>query len=400
MNPNGSYQFHSQWIDRLAEEARILGEARMLRDDQELTPEIEAAIIRRVKDYQQRSGKSQQVLARAFAISPATVSEILAGTYKGDSETIIRRVDKGLEQLLVKEAAPKVPGFLKTSAALDMIGLAKRVHRIGGIGIITGPSGCGKSMTAEFLRSEIIGSILIRITTAGASKLAVLDMIARQLRITGLKLTAYQVEQQIFAILKNSGRMIIVDEAHKLTLKRRDEGLHCLRDLHDEAGCPLMLIGTANLKTYVQGGASEFEALDQVFGRTSCWLDLSEKLAAGEEGGGGGGTLHSVDDIRLFLSSQQIKLVRDESGKVGENEMGMTDDAVMYLVRKANERAGGCLRVVKWLVLLARDHGKPGAIVNAASLDLLQGRRIGLSLHRAQSSKQAIIEARQQRATA
>jgi len=285
---------------------------------------------------------------------------------------------------------------------MRIIGFTKKLNAIGGIGVITGPAGCGKSLCADYLRSEIPGSILIRVTTAGASKVAVLDMLAQQLRLTGLQLASYYVQQQILQTLKpngvSSGRLIIVDEAHKLIIKRKDEGLHTLRDLADETECPMLLLGTKNLHSYIHAGRSQYEALDQMSSRASAWLDLTEIVAQGAPApdGPNGLRLHGVEDIKRIVTAQGLKLVKSEADSSGD-AIGLTPDALLFLAKAANATCGGCLRTVKWILLFVRDQFGPGDVVTADDMERLQAARIGQRTYVAQKTVEHVQEQQQRR---
>lgn len=298
--------------------------------------------------------------------------------------------------------APKPAGYVRTDVAMRIIGFTKKLNAIGGIGVITGPAGCGKSLCADYLRSEIPGSILIRVTTAGASKVAVLDMLAQQLRLTGLQLASYYVQQQILQTLKpngvSSGRLIIVDEAHKLIIKRKDEGLHTLRDLADETECPMLLLGTKNLHSYIHAGRSQYEALDQMSSRASAWLDLTEIVAQGAPApdGPNGLRLHGVEDIKRIVTAQGLKLVKSEADSSGD-AIGLTPDALLFLAKAANATCGGCLRTVKWILLFVRDQFGPGDVVTADDMERLQAARIGQRTYVAQKTVEHVQEQQQRR---
>lgn len=375
---NRHTQVHNEWIDRLVRESRILGEARMLRDDQDITPEITQAIIRRFEDFRKRTGSSLDRCARSMGYkSESPLSQVVAGTYAASDEHILRKMDKWLEVQLLRESAPVPANFVRTGVAAAIHGFTKQVVKFGGIGVIHGPAGCGKTMAAQYLLTQFTGSILVRITTAGSGKLAVLDQIAQQLRLTGLKLTAYQVQGMLFERLTNSDRLIIVDEAHKLIIKRKDEGLHTLRDLHDETGCPIILLGTANLGSYINDGRAQFESLDQISSREAMRLDLTEVIAAGSvDGGPRGHRMHSVDDITKLMTAQQIRLVKPGEPS-DKDQINLTQAAVVFLCHEANRHCGGCLRGVKFLLLMVRDKYEAGDLVDVADVQSIQERRLG-----------------------
>ncbi|MEI8197316.1 MAG: TniB family NTP-binding protein [Phycisphaerae bacterium] len=219
-----------------------------------------------------------------------------------------------------------------------------------------------KAILAQAIRAETPGSIYITIKTAGQSKLAVLESIAIAMRIPNLTLTSRQLFNQIETALKDTGRLLIADEIHKLVGRQNDEALHCLRDLHDSTGIPMLWLGMSNIANYIQQGkASNYEPLDQLHSRIGLWMNLTE-TAAGEDGGGGG--RYTIDDIQKIIIAGQLKI---------------TVDGARYLLGLANAFNSGALRTVaKLLKLAVRHQGRTGAAaIDAQMLRDIQGSRLG-----------------------
>lgn len=316
------------WAQRLANEARILGEARMLRDDEQLTDELRQTILTRFREHVERAGKSQEWAARSMGISPGTLSQVLSGNYAGDSEKYVRAIDKWTETQMVRATAPKPAGFVSTEVAKRIYNLAKWMIHTAGIGVVHGPAGCGKTKCLLALRADHPGSVYISITTAGHTKVAVMRALAAELRIPGSHNTADLVFDQLVQVLKDTNRLILVDEVHKLEGRRKDEALHTLRDLHDHTGCPMVWAGMSNIADYIQLGKSRWEPLDQLCSRIKQWVDLRDAVASWDGHTGG---LYTIADIRSVIAKMQLRV---------------TPDAERYLHMIANEPAAGHLRTI------------------------------------------------------
>jgi len=348
-----------RWTERLAQEARLLGEARMLRDEQELTGEITQQIIDRFRELLKRLDKSEGWAARSLGIASSTLSQILSGSYAGDAEKHIRQLDKWIEGQILRETAPKPSGFVKTKVAERIYGVAKWVQETNTIGVVHGPAGIGKTITLQAIRAETPGSIFIRIATAGQRKLSVLTSLAGAVRAGGVQFESNRLYLMLVGMLRDTNRLIIVDEIHKLVGRQKDEALHCLRDLHDETNCPMLWCGMSNIADYIQMGKAQFEPLDQLFSRIGFWLNLKE-TAERTDGGPG---LYSIDDIRKWLGAQKIRQVMD--------------DAIRYLQMLANTPGMGGLRtcdgLVRVAIKVARD--KP---ITAELLRQIRGEQLGV----------------------
>jgi DNA transposition AAA+ family ATPase len=356
----------SDLVARLTEEARILGDARMLRDDEPYTPETGQCIIAKYQETVKRLGKSQEWASRSLGISPSTLSQVLSGTYAADPEKIMRSIDKWTEQQILKERAPRPAGYVAdVGIAKQISAYAKWAVETGGIVLVHGPAGIGKTITALAVNAEIPGSIFISIRTAGQRKTAVLQSIAQAMRMGNYEMTGWQLFQRIEGYLKDSGRLLIVDEVHKLVGRQKDEALHCLRDLHDATGIPMLWLGMTNIANYIHNGhATGYEPLDQIHSRIGMWLDLTE-VATGADGGGG---LYTIEDIQKIITAGKMRI---------------TPDGTRYLQMMANEFGAGALRTVSKLLLLAVKYStdkktgeqKP---IDAELLRGIQQRRLGI----------------------
>ena len=217
-------------------------------------------------------------------------------------------------------------------------------------------------MTLQAIRSETPGAVYYSIASAGRSQRAVLEGLAGALRMSGLKVGAAQLFQQIAALLKGTDRLIIIDECHKLCGRKNDDALHMLRDLHDATGCPMVWAGNGRLAKYIREGKTDGnDPIDQVYGRISWWLDLTEKARGG--GAGDGGRLYTVEDIQRVFAASKIRLL---------------PDAARYLADLANDPSMGCLRMAKNLVAMAMVAAKDQPIT-AAILRAIQRERLGES---------------------
>jgi len=331
----------------------------MLRDEQPLTDELAKAVVERFKLFLQRVNKSAESAAKSMGVSASTISQVLSGTYAADAEKHLRTMDKWLENQIQREAAAKPSGFVKIGLAEQIYGIASWVMKNNGVAIIHGPSGCGKSMTMRAFQADTPGSIYLSIDSAGRSARAVLEGLAHALRMGGLKLNGAQLFRQIAGVMKDTGRTIIIDEVHKLAGRANDDALHVLRDLHDQTGCPMLWVGNGKIANYLREGHTDgYDPLDQIFGRVSVWLDLTEKAKGGDDDGR---RLYSVEDIRRVFSASKIRLA---------------SDAEKFLLDMTNDPSKGCLRAAKFLVGMAVVVAN-GAPITAEMLRSIQRQRLG-----------------------
>ena len=334
----------------------------MLRDEQEITPEIAQQVIERLKGLLKRTDKSASSAARSLGLSPSTLSELMNGSYAANSEKHYRAIDKWIETQIMKENAPRPIGFVKSLEVSRQIYAAFRwAVETNSIVLVHGPAGIGKTITAKAIRAETPGSIFVSVTTAGIRKTAIMLLIAEAMGIPLFKTTADELFKQLVSALAGTGRPLIVDEIHKLEGRQKDEALHCLRDLHDATEIPMMFLGMSSIAQYIQQGkAKGHESLDQLHSRVGYWLSLTDAADSGNPDGG----LYSMQDIQKIITAGKLR---------------MTPDATRYLHLLANLPGQGALRSIDKLLKLASKHAeKTGEVIGTNLLRSIQASRLGI----------------------
>jgi DNA transposition AAA+ family ATPase len=352
-------RLQAERINGLTNTARVLGEARMLRDDEVVTPEKHEEIVKRFRELLATIGKSETWAAKSMAMKPGTMSQVLSNTYAGDTETRIRHIDRWIDQRYSMLKAKAPTGFLKLSTALAILGVAKIAAEQEKIAVVYGPSGCGKTMAGRFIASEYAGGLFLEITEGNKRYSALMLELYQALRLPDVKLSVHQMEQRVIETLRGTGRMIVVDEMHALVTGRQKEEqtLNFLRRLNDKTQCPMVWFGTVELNAYLEGGAGIRQGVDQIHGRVCMFLDLATPILQEEEGPG----WHTVEDIRQMAAAQQIRLT-----PCGEE----------WLQKLATSKGLGGLRAVEMLFLFYLHFGRGKPLSEQLAQDL-QFQRLG-----------------------
>ena len=211
--------------------------------------------VQLVQDYKQESGKTQTAIANELAISDAALSSFLKGTYK-TPHTIIPKVAELLKVTGKRKVAPKEPAFVETTVAKRVMEAISYCHLQGKIAVVYGDAGVGKTKAVRAYLRENSLAIGITISPSYASITGVNELIADQLGIR--ERVARRIYAEIISKLKDSGRVLIIDEAQHLTVR----ALNHLRCMSDESGVGIALIGNEEVYTKLRGsGKADFAQL-------------------------------------------------------------------------------------------------------------------------------------------
>ncbi len=166
--------------------------------------------------------------------------------------------------------------------------LLQRAPGAPGIGLVDGLAGYGKSTATAWLSNQT-PSIYVR-AIALWTPAAMLAAMCRELRLPSGGSCAAQVERVVEG-LSRSGQTVFIDEVDYIT--RQTRLIETLRDLHDLATVPVVLIGEtgvlerlAHLKRFTSRIAEHvtFEPLDeadaQLIARELCEVKVQPDLVA------------------------------------------------------------------------------------------------------------------------
>ena len=227
--------------------------------EEELKLRIEAA-RKNLIAYRDATKKSQARIARELGVSDGVVSSFLSGTYKTPHQ-IVDKVEALLSMVEHKELAPKAPNFVATSVSKQVIDAVEYCHLQGKIGVIYGDAGIGKTAALKHYISLHPETIFITISPVFATMSGVNDLLSEQVGVK--EKNARRIYTEIVNRLRDSGRVIIIDEAQHLTKKT----LEHLRSISDEANIGICLVGNEEVYSRLKGsGKADFA---QIFSRVA-----------------------------------------------------------------------------------------------------------------------------------
>jgi len=287
-----------------------------------LTDQQREQIRETVRSHLKEHGITRLELCRQVAYGESTLSEVLKNTYKAaNCDVILRKLNGWLDDDARRRARSQPLGFYSTSIFLTIRALAvfaKGNARIAGsarkddvqqesarIAVGWGPAGCGKSIGARALAAEDPLSILIRLKTGSFSGTGLAKLICESAGWRGGWKGASLIDF-VFQKLQDSGRLLIVDEGHRL----RFNGCEFLRDLADVCGIPILILATREFydklaKIRTTGGGMNYAQFTR---RVGYVCDLTR----GEDGKGGTKRpIFSEDEVRAIFRADSVRVLPD-----------------------------------------------------------------------------------------
>jgi DNA transposition AAA+ family ATPase len=199
---------------------------------------------------------SQNIVAKALGVSSTTISQYRSGKYPGD----VAKLEGQIEQLSKKEQEKRervklaIP-YVQTANASAYFEVARACHIYEKLGVIYGPSGCGKTIaTYEYVKQNA-DVILIEAAPDYTAKVLFSELHAK-LGFSGNG-SLHTMFIDCVNRLKQSGRLIIIDEAEHLPHR----ALELVRRLYDKAGVGILLVGMPRLMANLRGNKGEFAQL-------------------------------------------------------------------------------------------------------------------------------------------
>lgn len=260
---------------------------------------------------------SQGGLAKQAGIAGGALSAFLKDTYTGNNENVAKKLLPVLEANKARKEAVllvKEPEIIETTIMKEMwFGLQYASDRNDVI-VIYGAPGIGKTITLE---TYVKANPNVIFFTGSPNIRSGRDVMEELLEAMNKKADGRNkaLEKNIINSLKNTNRMIIIDEAHFLRL----DGLETLRRIYDATKCPLVLVGNPKIMEIIT--EKNKTVTGQFFSRS----------------------------VRIALETDVS--MEDVKGIVLQNGIDLQDDCLTELHRTAN--AIGALRIMTKLFLFA-----------------------------------------------
>lgn len=279
-------------------------------------------ITKKLREHMAEKSISQLRVAKALGLSTSVISQYLSGNYAGDIEATETKISQWLDLETQRAERPflESTGIIQTRAVTLITQALFVAARDRDMVVITGPAGAGKTTTLQSYAKGNSSSILIE-ADHGYTAMALFVELCDHLSLP-TKGTLHELLQRVVEKLKDSGRLIIVDEAEHLPYR----ALELLRRVHDKSHVPLALVGMPRLRKNLQGDHNHYAQL---------WSRVG------------------------FVKSVDLLSEKDEDAFVA-SRIGSVPDDVMDAIRKGcRHNARVLVKLLRWCSELCRLNDSP-----------------------------------------
>lgn len=303
-------------------EARVMLKSVRVPAEGSLPDDIKVQIRETVKAHIKEHTITYREIAKQIDKGESTISEVLAAKYaRADDSPILRLLNSWIDEDERRRQRQRPIGFYSTSVFRAIKGLASFVkgnariketakahvaQECARIAIGWAPSGAGKTIGARGLASEDSLAILVRVDQRRGTDIGLARLINEAAGWRGSP-RGHSMIEFVLDKLKNTGRLIIVDEGHRL----KTSGCEFLRDLADVSGVPILILATEEFYarlTRVRTRSGDLN-YDQFARRVGFVCDLLRGL---DGKGGSKQPFFVFDEVRaIFSADDKVKLTTD-----------------------------------------------------------------------------------------
>lgn len=235
------------------------------------------ALRSEVRLVMSEEGITQADIAKEAGIAYGTFTPWMGGTYKGDNAGIGAKVARWLETRRERKRTaavlPKAPEFLVTPTAEAITSILSYSQMAPDFGVIVGGAGIGKTSAIEHYQRRHPNVYVITGEPCMSSPNNLLLAIAEAMGV--IERSANKLSRAIVARLKNTGALIIIDEAQHLGSAALDQ----LRTLHDLSQCGVAVAGNESVMARLQGGEARGAQFAQLYSRVGMRMTQAKSRA-------------------------------------------------------------------------------------------------------------------------
>jgi DNA transposition AAA+ family ATPase len=290
------------WFEEI-DERDVRRVARMVPASGKIKDADRRAIVETVSEYCRTNSVKHAEVARSIGVNKAYVSLLLRGRFEDVPESTLddhlRRLNSFVEYHAQAAQRKLVDRVHMTKVAKRLFAVAKNTKVLGCMAAAHGPAGVGKTICAKAVTQEIPGTIYVLVNQGSHTPGLLLGAIYRAARFRRSDVAT--TFKSVVAFLSGSNRLLILDQAHRLTDKARE----LVMDLHDAAEIPVLLLATVRIVEQISVDH------DPYFGQLSSRVAIRKNLlpeVTSPSRGGSPKTWITIEDVRSIFAREGLKI--------------------------------------------------------------------------------------------
>ncbi|MBG5922631.1 AAA family ATPase [Providencia rettgeri] len=228
------------------------------------------SIVNELTTMMNNKGWSQAQVARGIGYGTSVINQFLQHKYTGDVKAVEEKVRQFILREQERDKSRRIkPVYVDTLMARKGRDVIRMAHMDSDINVIYGDAGMGKTMIIRQYAKENLNAVLIE-ADPGYTARVVLEELCNKLGLSK-RGNMHELSESIIQNLRDSGRIILVDEAENLPYR----ALETLRRIHDKSGVGIVLAGMPRLILNLKGKRGEYK---QLYSRVGFALRMGESL--------------------------------------------------------------------------------------------------------------------------
>jgi len=195
-------------------------------------------------------------LARELGCGVTQISKYLNGRPDWDVAELENTIEDVLKTATLRRAGSD-QAMLETSVTRQINAVCETIRKTNDIGLISGPAGTGKTVAIAMYAARMPSAIVITLTKWACNSYSIERLLFAALETRSFKRAGKCRADWMLDRLRNSNRILIVDNAHRLTKSGRE----WLFDFQDATSIPIALVGNPEVLDAITDNDQQFSRI-------------------------------------------------------------------------------------------------------------------------------------------
>jgi len=195
-------------------------------------------------------------LARELGAGATQISKYLNGKPDWDVTDFETTIEDVLKSAALRRAGGSQT-MVETSVTKQINSVCETIRKTNDVGLIFGPAGTGKTVAIAMYAERMPSAIVITLTKWAANAHGIERLLFAALETRSFRKSGQSRAQWLLSRLRNSNRILIVDNAHRLTKSGRE----WLFDFQDATGIPIALVGNPEVLDAIEDNDQQFSRI-------------------------------------------------------------------------------------------------------------------------------------------